>query len=149
MAMRNWYGIKGIKFIWHGEWSDPGVVYKGIEVNSTIPEDTMWERWLEDGGKEDDDKGFAKYMKAKANEVKELICLTMEPIATKVICNFGGIGILAIDNYGDWVISGENYGNGFFRISQSQIRYNTKGKPFFMRQGRREYLSEYMKTGRN
>lgn len=155
MAKRNWYGIKGLEFVWHGEWSDPGVIYKGIEVDSVVPENTMWDRWIHDDDgnfiqeREDDEKGFCQYMRDNANEVRELICLAMEPIAMKVVCNFGGIGILKIDDYGESIISGENYGDGFCRIAKAQIRYNSKGDAYFMRQGRREYLNEYMKTGRN
>lgn len=74
----DWYGIKGIKFIWHGEWSDPGIKYKGKEINSYIVEDTMWERWIHDDddnlipGRESDLNGFEQFMRDNADEVKEL-----------------------------------------------------------------------------
>lgn len=68
-----------------------------------------------------------------------------EPIATKCICNWGGIMIMDIIN-GKQVISCEHYGDDYLRWSRSQIRYNAKGEPYFIRQGRREYLNEYMKV---
>ena len=79
----NWYGIEGIKFIWHNEWADPEVEYKGKRCSCYIIEDTMWQRWTypddinysEERGK--DEKGFAQYMKDNAEEVKELCELAL------------------------------------------------------------------------
>lgn len=80
----DWYGISDIGYIWHGEWSDPEIEYKGKRINATIVEDTMWERWIcdDDGrlieGRESDDDGFKKFMLDNKNEVYELIELAME-----------------------------------------------------------------------
>lgn len=62
----DWYGLTGVGFIWHGEWNDPEIEYKGKRINATIVEDTMWERWIRDDdgrlidGRESDDDGFKK-----------------------------------------------------------------------------------------
>jgi predicted RNA-binding Zn-ribbon protein involved in translation (DUF1610 family) len=28
-----WYGIEGAIFVWHGEWADPGIRWRGEELN--------------------------------------------------------------------------------------------------------------------
>lgn len=77
----NWYGIKDVGFIWRGSWSDPEIEYKGKRINSTIVEDTMWERFREnceeDGITPDEDE-FELYMAANPEDVYELIELAME-----------------------------------------------------------------------
>lgn len=80
----DWYDISDIGYIWHGEWSDPEIEYKGKRINATIVEDTMWERWIRDDdgrlidGRESDDDGFKKFMLDNKDEVYELIELAME-----------------------------------------------------------------------
>lgn len=80
----DWYGLTGVGFIWHGEWNDPEIEYKGKRINATIVEDTMWERWIRDDdgrlidGRESDDDGFKKFMLDNKDEVYELIELAME-----------------------------------------------------------------------
>lgn len=71
----NWYGINGIKFIWHNEWADPEIEYKGKRCSCYIIEDTMWERYTEEGNS-DVDK-FAEYMRNNADEVYELCELAL------------------------------------------------------------------------
>lgn len=79
----NWYGIKEIGFICHNDWSDAEIEYKGKRINSTIVEDTMWERFKE----EMEEKGlneremenkFEQYMQENSCEVYELCQLAME-----------------------------------------------------------------------
>lgn len=74
----NWYGIEDIGFIWRGSWSDPEIEYNGKRLNSTIVEDTMWERFREDceeknWSADEHLSDFVGYMKDNANEVYELI----------------------------------------------------------------------------
>jgi hypothetical protein len=82
--LSDWYGLTGVGFIWHGEWNDPEIEYKGKQINATIVEDTMWERWIRDddgrliNGRESDDGGFKKFMLDNKDEVYELIELAME-----------------------------------------------------------------------
>ncbi len=78
-ALPNWYGIEGIKFKWHGEWSDPGIIYKGRECSCYIVEDTMWERYKEENGEYADESLFEQYMRNNADEVKELCKLALFP----------------------------------------------------------------------
>lgn len=77
----NWYGIEDIGFIWHGEWADPEIEYKGKRINSTIVEDTMWERFREDceeDGEIPTEDKFVLYMMVNQEDVYELIELAME-----------------------------------------------------------------------
>ena len=79
----NWYGIEGIKFIWHNTQSDPEIEYKGKRCSCYIVEDTMWERWIHDNDdnlipeRERDFEGFDKFMKENVDEVKELCELAL------------------------------------------------------------------------
>jgi hypothetical protein len=86
MKMREeklWYGIEGIKFIWHNEWADPEIEYKGRRCSCYVVENTMWERWIYDDNdnlipeREKDEEGFEKYMLENADEVKELCELAL------------------------------------------------------------------------
>lgn len=78
----DWYGIPHIGFIYHNSWADPEIEYKGKRINSTIVEDTMWERWTHDEEghclRNKTNDGFSQYMKDNAEEVYELIELVME-----------------------------------------------------------------------
>ena len=35
-------GVPGTVYIWHGEWSDPEVVYKGHSFNANDIEESLW-----------------------------------------------------------------------------------------------------------
>ena len=77
----SWYGIEDIGFIWHGEWSDPEIEYKGKRINATIVEDTMWERYREECEELGIDTNlfdFDAYMGENAESVYELIELAIE-----------------------------------------------------------------------
>jgi len=69
------------------------------------------------------------------------------PVATCSTCNFGGVCIMELQQgIDDYVITAENYGEGYIRVSKSRIQYTAQGKPFFVRQRQRWYLSEFMRT---
>ena len=40
-------GIEGTHYIWHGEWSDPEVIYKDCSLNAHDIEDLLWQRYRE------------------------------------------------------------------------------------------------------
>ena len=42
MEKMYFYDIKEIEFIWHGEWNDPTIIYKGKEMNYYELADTMY-----------------------------------------------------------------------------------------------------------
>lgn len=83
----NWYGIEGIGFISHGEWSDPEIEYNGKIVNAIVIEDAMVERYREDTGDDtDNEERFLQYMKDHAEDIYELLDMLDESG-----CYYGGI----------------------------------------------------------
>ena len=40
-----WYGIPNVQFIYHGEWSDPEIYYRGQYYNATVVEDELYAIW--------------------------------------------------------------------------------------------------------
>lgn len=62
---KTWRGVPGTTFIWHGEWSDPEVIYKGQSFNETDLEDYLWAEYKElcdcDGKKALNDADFDKF----------------------------------------------------------------------------------------
>ena len=140
--MANWYGIKGIDFVWHGEWSDPEIRYLGVLINAPTVEDSMWYMFKESTRREDMD-AFAKYMRDNAYQVKEFCRLAMEPIAYLNLMGNRGYGILAIDDWGESVIVGSNSDFGWTDIHEHLIYRNKKGEPYFVKHGKRYYINEF------
>ena len=73
----NWYGIEGIGFVWHGEWADPEIEYKGKRCSCYTVEDTMWQRFREECPEANEDE-FDKYMWENQEDVIELTELAMQ-----------------------------------------------------------------------
>ena len=42
------YGIKGIEFVWNGEWNDPTIIYKGKTYNYYMLENTLFDMYVDD-----------------------------------------------------------------------------------------------------
>ena len=42
------YGIYGIKFVWHGEWSDPEIIWHNKSFNYYDLETPLYETYLEE-----------------------------------------------------------------------------------------------------
>ena len=45
---RTWRGVPGTKFIWHGEWADPEILYKNQLINSNDAEDMLYNSYEEE-----------------------------------------------------------------------------------------------------
>lgn len=69
--MANWYGIDGIEFIWHNEWADPEIEYKGLRWPSWTIEDALYDSYKEIKSSHEDDGGFTQYVKDNAVEYLE------------------------------------------------------------------------------
>ena len=73
---RYWLGIKGVKMIWHGEWSDPELEYDGKRCNLYDVEDGMYSYMKEriadgeDWGNPDNEEDFRNFCRAHADSVK-------------------------------------------------------------------------------
>ena len=60
-----WRGVPGTKFIWHGEWSDPEIEYKGELINSNDAEEGLWYAYkdeCEEMGQPATDRGFDEWV---------------------------------------------------------------------------------------
>lgn len=75
-----WYGVPGIRMIWHGEWNDPELECDGYVANYWDVENTMYEYAKEDGVDADNDDAFAQYVRDHADDAKYLVteCGTKE-----------------------------------------------------------------------
>lgn len=74
--MKGWHGIKGIRFIYHGDYSDAEIEYKGHVLNEHDVEDALYSRYLEDcreEGRKDTFEGFSEFMRNNERLVKEYI----------------------------------------------------------------------------
>ena len=70
--MKNWYGLKNIWFIYHGDYSDPELEYKGVRFNEHCIEDALWDSYCEKCGSEATLEGFAEYLRENEEEVYDV-----------------------------------------------------------------------------
>ena len=68
--MDNFYGIRGIQFIWHGESADPEIKYKKHLFDYYDLEDYLWDSYKEEKGKDAPNDGFGDYVRANAASAK-------------------------------------------------------------------------------
>lgn len=64
-----WRGIEGVEMIWHGEWADPELTYKGVVKNYYDVEDPLFELAEEEGVDTDDNEAFNDWLKEHKEEV--------------------------------------------------------------------------------
>ena len=70
------YEIRGIKFIWHGSWSDPELIWHRQSFNYYDLEDTLWSYYREEcaeTGKQESEEGFANWVRANAPLAREIL----------------------------------------------------------------------------
>ena len=69
--MKKWfYGIYGIEFIWHGEWSDPELIWHKRSFNYYDVETPLWGVYSEEcnkKGRPPDEYFFGDWVKRNAN----------------------------------------------------------------------------------
>lgn len=74
------YGIRGVYFMYRGSTSDPQVYYKGKVVDYYDVETPVWEEYKEicreSGVPADEGEPFARFVRSRADEVKEIITVT-------------------------------------------------------------------------
>lgn len=65
MRKKYFYGIKRIEFIYHGDWSDPELIYKGHSFNYYDLENALVEdyKYSDDSKNDDNFKNFPKWVK--------------------------------------------------------------------------------------
>lgn len=60
-SRETWRGVKGTIYVYHGDWSDPEVLYDGEEINYWDLEENAWDSYkceCEDNGKEPSEQEF-------------------------------------------------------------------------------------------
>ena len=73
--MANYRGIPNIEFVWHGEWADPELIYKGHKFNYWDIEDSLWDYFLEGhtGKEEPTDDMFADWVRENHDTVYNML----------------------------------------------------------------------------
>lgn len=72
---RNWMGIKGARWIWHGEWADPEVVYRGYCLDYFDIEQGLLELYRQENPGDRNDEGFDDWMREHPDDVKDQLDL--------------------------------------------------------------------------
>lgn len=60
--MANYLGIKGVKFIYHGDWSDPEIIYKDRTFNEYDVEDMLWDEFQAMTNNTGDSEEFVQWL---------------------------------------------------------------------------------------
>lgn len=68
-----WLGIRGIRFIYHGEWSDPELQYKGKTVNFWDIETWAYYAMKDEDKNPDNPEEFTNWCRENAQSIKETI----------------------------------------------------------------------------
>ena len=77
--MKKFYGIEDINFIWHGEWSDPEIEYKGNFINYYTIKDSLYEIFLDELRNETNEgMNFTEWVYANKDLVYEEIEVYLE-----------------------------------------------------------------------
>lgn len=70
---QKWYcGIEGVTFIWHGDWSDPELGYKGYAINEPSATDGLYEEYCEETEHDDIDE-FGKWLQENKEMLFEVL----------------------------------------------------------------------------
>lgn len=76
---KKFYGIEDINFIWHGEWSDPEIEYKGQLINYYTIENSLYEVFLDQlSNNENDGLNFVDWVYKNKYLVYDYINLYLE-----------------------------------------------------------------------
>lgn len=69
MTKSYFYGIYGIRFVWHGEWSDPELIWHGKSFNYYDVENTLYSYYSEEKSPLD----FEIWVKKNAYLAREIL----------------------------------------------------------------------------
>jgi hypothetical protein len=72
----NYYSLPDVKYVWNGEWADPGLIYNGKYFNAAIVEDSLWDSfryYCEETGIVEDDEMFNQWISENKDEIYEYI----------------------------------------------------------------------------
>jgi hypothetical protein len=69
-----WMDIYGFRFVYHGDWADPEIVWHGYAMSTWYVEEPMWECYCEEcneQGIEQTDEGFSAYCKKNVEQLRD------------------------------------------------------------------------------
>lgn len=118
-AEENWLGIPDAKFIWHGEWSDPEIVYKDVSFSQDSVIDGLLDIYREANPEDKDDAGFDAWLgtpegkREAQNELDDLLAAMYEnaPSAEDVVAR--------VKENGD-VYAADGTSNGIFSSAEAK-----------------------------
>ena len=76
-----WMGIRGFRFVWHGEWSDPEIVWHNYAMNINDIEMPMWDNFVEacqEEGIEENEDNFEIFCKENVHRMREYAQMTID-----------------------------------------------------------------------
>lgn len=76
-----WMGIYGFRFVSHGEWSDPEIIWHGYAMNMHEVEDPMWADFCDaadENGWEQSDENFERFCKKEVWRMREYAQLAID-----------------------------------------------------------------------
>lgn len=74
-------GVPGSTYIWHGEWSDPEILWNGVELNANDVEDFLWETYEMDCEEIDEQPTQQGYEKWLEDVGTSYIAATLDELA--------------------------------------------------------------------
>lgn len=76
-----WMGIRGFRLVWHGEWSDPEVIWHNYAMNINYIEQPMWKNFEEackEDGIEENEDNFEIFCKENVHRMREYAQMTIK-----------------------------------------------------------------------
>lgn len=67
------------------------------------------------------------------------------PVGVYVLCNFGGLAILELDD--EKAVAAFDFGDGYKQIRRHNIYYTFTGRAYIRKQRQRYYFDQIMRTG--
>lgn len=81
--MATFYDVPNTEFVWHGEWNDPEIIYKGFRINYYTIENSLWESFNElcdDAGHEANSDDFVIWISQNHDEVYEYLDMAIQDV---------------------------------------------------------------------
>lgn len=69
------------------------------------------------------------------------------PLGVLTLNNFGGMAVMeVIHDIDDYLHVCDHYGDGYKNLTKNKIYYDEKGNSYFIRKGRKWFLSDFMRV---
>lgn len=66
MKKQYYYGLRDVELVWHGEWSDPELIYKGYGFNYYDIDMCLYDDYIEDRNANNNVVSFKEWIKDNA-----------------------------------------------------------------------------------